>query len=67
MEEWYALEEFVAENDPYGHLLSNHNCMQPDWGNISGFEMVNRFWKACALGAYATHGETFYMEWLKLH
>lgn len=33
--------------------------LQHEWGNISGFEMVNRFWCACAKGAYATHGETF--------
>lgn len=26
MEDWYAIEEYVAENDPYHHLLSNHNC-----------------------------------------
>ena len=107
MEEWYELEAFILENDPYGHLISNHNCMklydfsrpgithccvqtsamhmakqwrrkyrkpvvfdeccyegdiEPDWGNISGFEMTNRFWKACSLGAYASHGETFYNE-----
>lgn len=23
---WYAIEAYIAENDPYGHLLSNHNC-----------------------------------------
>ena len=33
--------------------------LQHEWGNISGFEMVNRFWCACAKGAYVTHGETF--------
>ena len=26
LEKWYEVEEFVAQNDPYGHLLSNHNC-----------------------------------------
>ncbi len=26
LEKWYEVEEFVARNDPYGHLLSNHNC-----------------------------------------
>ena len=26
LENWYEIEEFVARNDPYGHLLSNHNC-----------------------------------------
>ncbi len=24
--DWAHLEEYVAENDPYHHLLSNHNC-----------------------------------------
>ncbi len=34
----------------------------PDnWGNLSAFEMVNRFWKTVTMGGYATHGET-YME-----
>lgn len=103
MEDWFAIEEFIAKEDIYGHLLSNHNCFEfydfsrknithcsiqtiqmykadawqeefkkpvvydeccyegdlsHDWGNISGFEMVNRFWCACAKGAYVTHGET---------
>lgn len=26
VEDWEVLEEYVAENDPYHHLLSNHNC-----------------------------------------
>lgn len=26
MEEWYAIEAYISANDPYGHLLSNHNC-----------------------------------------
>jgi hypothetical protein len=29
------------------------------WGNLSGFEMVNRIWKAVCFGGYGTHGETF--------
>lgn len=33
-----------------------------DWGNISAFEMVNRFWCLYAQGAYATHGEVFLSE-----
>lgn len=32
------------------------------WGNLSAFEMVNRFWTVVACGGYATHGETFYRE-----
>lgn len=26
MEDWYAFEAFVAAQDPYHHMLSNHNC-----------------------------------------
>ncbi len=29
MEDWYVIEGFIAANDPYHHLLSNHNCMVP--------------------------------------
>lgn len=29
-----------------------------NWGNISGFEMVHRFWTVCTQGGYCTHGET---------
>ncbi len=29
------------------------------WGNISGLEMVRRFWLATVSGAYGGHGETF--------
>lgn len=107
-EEWWEeFARFIYENDPYGHLLSNHNCFKywdfsnehtthcsiqdvcvgkvPDfqeqygkpiifdevcyegnvihsWGNISGFEMVNRFWTAFVQGGYCTHGETFMDE-----
>ena len=102
--DWQEIEEYVAGNDPFHHLLSNHNCMcfwdhtrknithaslqtkglseiprwireykKPViideccyegnlphfWGSISGQEMVRRFWRCCASGAYCTHGETF--------
>ena len=101
---WYDIAAFIHENDPYGHLLSNHNFLKfwdfqdaaithcsiqdsnvvrvPElqkkyhkpvvfdeccyegnirhpWGNLSGFELVNRFWIACTMGGYCTHGETF--------
>ena len=29
MEDWEEIEEYVAANDPYHHLLSNHNALQP--------------------------------------
>lgn len=25
-EEWYKIESYIAENDPYHHMMSNHNC-----------------------------------------
>ena len=25
--DWEEIEEYVADNDPYGHLISNHNCI----------------------------------------
>ena len=33
-----------------------------EWGNISAFEMTDRFWKTCMQGGYCTHGETFLSE-----
>lgn len=29
------------------------------WGNISGQELVRRFWQACMRGGYGGHGETY--------
>ena len=28
LSEWEEIEEYVADNDPYHHLLSSHNCMR---------------------------------------
>jgi hypothetical protein len=33
--------------------------IQHGWGNISGRELVRRFWEASCRGGYAGHGETF--------
>ena len=33
--------------------------IQHGWGNISGKEMVRRFWEAACRGGYAGHGETY--------
>lgn len=33
--------------------------IEHDWGNISGKEMVRRFWETTLRGGYAGHGETF--------
>ena len=104
MEDWHVFEQFIADHDPYHHLMGNHNCiayydhsrplithccmqtawmekaadwmakykkpliydeccyegdLPQNWGNLSGFEMVNRFWQANTVGAYCTHGEVF--------
>lgn len=32
------------------------------WGNLSAFEMVNRFWWTICRGGFCTHGETFHRE-----
>lgn len=26
IEKWHEIDEFIADNDPFHHLLSNHNC-----------------------------------------
>ncbi len=32
LRDWEEIEAFVAEHDPFHHLLSNHNCLCPwDW------------------------------------
>lgn len=33
--------------------------LENNWGNLSGFEMTDRFWTVVAGGGYCTHGETF--------
>ena len=105
--DWEEIEAYVANNDPYGHLISNHNCFcfwdasRPNithaslqtkgltelprwiakyqkpvvideccyegnlpafWGSISAQEMVYRFWRCYASGAFCTHGECFLSE-----
>jgi hypothetical protein len=39
--------------------ISYEGNIQYGWGNISGQEMVRRFWEAACRGGYAGHGETF--------
>ncbi len=103
-QQWYDLEQYVSDHDPYHHLLSCHNAcsfydhsrknithcsiqttqmewaaqwlekynkpivydecnyegnLPQNWGNLSGFEMVHKFWLACTQGTYVTHGEVF--------
>jgi hypothetical protein len=32
------------------------------WGNLSGQEMIRRFWEAVTRGGYTTHGETYHRD-----
>ncbi|MGN1024579.1 MAG: DUF4038 domain-containing protein [Lachnospiraceae bacterium] len=101
---WKDFAALLRRKDPYGHLLSNHQCITEwdfsdpstthvclqssavmrtplyqeryhkpvlfdecayegnlpyNWGNITGRELLHRFWTTSVLGGYATHGETF--------
>lgn len=44
-------------------IIVDECCYEGDiseqWGNISGREMVHRFWDGVVNGGYVTHGETF--------
>lgn len=49
----------------YGKPVSIDECcyegdIAEAWGNISGLELVHRFWEGAVNGGYVTHGETFY-------
>ncbi|WP_341281053.1 DUF5605 domain-containing protein [Paenibacillus sp. FSL H8-0537] len=106
--DWERFAQIVTDNDPYGHLISIHNCfgfydytrswithcsvqrvdvyrtaentdqwrkdwnkpividecayegdIDMGWGNISGEEMVRRFWEGAIRGGYVGHGETY--------
>ncbi|MCZ4346033.1 DUF5060 domain-containing protein [Devosia neptuniae] len=58
-----ALEWRLAHGKP----ISDDECsyegdIAEDWGNISGGEMVHRFWLGMVSGGYMTHGETYYND-----
>lgn len=46
-----VLDEIVYEGD-----------IQKGWGNITGEEMLRRFWEGALRGGYPQHGETFLRE-----
>ena len=61
----YKCAELVAEyRQRFGKPIildeiSYEGNIQHGWGNISGKEMVRRFWEATCRGGYAGHGETY--------
>lgn len=42
--------------------ISYEGNLSDAWGNISGQELVRRFWEATCRGGYAGHGETYLSE-----
>ena len=61
------LEELSAWIKKYKKPLIVDECgyegnIPMHWGNLSGFEMVHRFWTVCMQGGYCSHGETFANE-----
>jgi hypothetical protein len=61
----YKCAELAAEyRQRYGKPIvldeiAYEGNIQHGWGNISGKEMVRRFWEAACRGGYAGHGETY--------
>lgn len=61
------LEELSVMIKKYAKPLIVDECgyegnLPMRWGNLSGFEMVHRFWTVCMQGGYCSHGETFANE-----
>lgn len=62
----YKTTEFVNEwRERYRKPVIVDECayegnIQHGWGNISGQEMVRRFWEGMLRGGYVTHGETYF-------
>ncbi|KQN75201.1 DUF5060 domain-containing protein [Devosia sp. Leaf64] len=51
----------------FGKPVSDDECcyegdIAEHWGNISGRELVHRFWDGTVAGGSVTHGETFYND-----
>ena len=61
----YKTAEFTGEwREAYGKPVVIDECayegdIDQGWGNISGEEMVRRFWEGAIRGGYVGHGETY--------
>ena len=42
--------------------LGYEGDIEPNWGNLSGFDFMNRVWSCTAFGCYGEHGETFHRD-----
>ncbi len=61
----YKTAEAVTDwRDMYGKPIVVDECayegnINYGWGNITGEEMVRRFWEGCIRGGYLSHGEVY--------
>lgn len=58
VKQWRNTYELPVIMDEFGY----EGDIEPNWGNISAFELINRSWTAIASGGFVTHGETFDRE-----
>lgn len=64
-------ERIALWRKEFGKPVSDDECcyegdISEAWGNISGQELVHRFWEGTVAGGYVTHGETYYNDAEKL-
>ncbi len=64
-------ERIALWRKEFGKPVSDDECCYEGdigeaWGNISGQELVHRFWEGTVAGGYVTHGETYYNDEEKL-
>jgi hypothetical protein len=60
-------ERAALWREQFGKPVSVDECcyegdIAEAWGNISGRELVHRFWNGAVNGGYVTHGETYYND-----
>jgi hypothetical protein len=65
VEPYRTAEDTGAWRERWGKPVVIDECayegdLEFDWGNISGQEMLRRFWEGAIRGGYVGHGETYY-------
>ena len=51
--------EIATESRLCSMRLLTEGDIQHGWGNLTGEEMLRRFWEAACRGGYPGHGETY--------
>ncbi|MEV4579966.1 DUF5605 domain-containing protein [Nonomuraea jabiensis] len=64
-EPYRTAENTSAWRERWGKPVVIDECgyegdLEYDWGNISGQEMIRRFWEGAVRGGYVGHGETYW-------